>query len=80
MAKRAIPLVDLSKFTEGTPEERTAFVAELGKAFHEIGFVGVINHGIPKQLIDDFYRSSRAFFALPEDVKRKYEIPWLGSI
>jgi isopenicillin N synthase-like dioxygenase len=79
MAKRAIPLVDLSKFTEGTPEERTAFVAELGKAFHEIGFVGVINHGISKQLIDDFYRSSRAFFALPEAVKRKYEIPGLAG-
>lgn len=79
MAKRAIPLVDLSKFTEGTPEERTAFVAELGKAFHEIGFVGVINHGIPKQLIDDFYASSRAFFALSEDVKRQYEIPGLAG-
>jgi len=79
MAKRAIPLVDLSKFTEGTPAQRTEFVAELGKAFHEIGFVGVVNHGISKQLIDDFYRSSRAFFALPEEVKRQYEIPGLAG-
>ncbi len=79
MAKRAIPLVDLSKFTEGTAEQRTEFVAELGKAFHEIGFVGVINHGISKQLIDDFYASSRAFFALPEAVKRQYEVPGLAG-
>ncbi len=79
MKNRAIPLVDLAKFTHGTPEQRTEFVAELGKAFHEIGFVGVINHGIPKQLIDDFYRSSRAFFALPEEVKRQYEIPGLAG-
>ncbi len=79
MANRAIPLVDLSKFTEGTPEQRNQFVAELGKAFHEIGFVGVVNHGISKQLIDDFYRSSREFFALPEEVKRKYEVPGLAG-
>ncbi|MCC6726450.1 MAG: isopenicillin N synthase family oxygenase, partial [Saprospiraceae bacterium] len=79
MKNRAIPLVDLSKFTQGTEAQRTEFVAELGKAFHEIGFVGVINHGIPKQLIDDFYAASKAFFALPEEVKRKYEIAGLAG-
>ena len=46
--KRAIPLVDLSKFVNGSAAERTAFVQELGDAFHNIGFVGVVNHGIPK--------------------------------
>ena len=79
MKKRAIPLVDLSKFTHGTPEQQQEFVKELGTAFHEIGFVGVVNHGIPKQLIDDFYKASRAFFALPGEVKKKYEIPGLAG-
>lgn len=79
MSKRAIPLVDLSKFVNGTPEQRAAFVEELGGAFHEIGFVGVINHGVSKQLIDDFYAASKAFFALPEPVKRKYEVPGLAG-
>ena len=51
----------------------------LGTAFHEIGFVGVINHGIPKQLIEDFYAASRAFFALPPAVKKKYEVPGLAG-
>ncbi|MDX1939879.1 MAG: 2-oxoglutarate and iron-dependent oxygenase domain-containing protein [Saprospiraceae bacterium] len=79
MSKRAIPLVDLSKFVNGTSAQRVEFVAELGKAFHEIGFVGVINHGVPKQLIDDFYSASKAFFALPEATKRKYEIAGLAG-
>lgn len=79
MSKRAIPLVDLSKFVKGTPAQRAEFVAELGEAFHEIGFVGVIHHGVSKQLIDDFYSASKAFFALPEAVKRKYEIPGLAG-
>ncbi|GAB4246146.1 MAG: 2-oxoglutarate and iron-dependent oxygenase domain-containing protein [Saprospiraceae bacterium] len=79
MAKRAIPLVDLSQFVDGDEQQRKDFVAALGKAFHEIGFVGVINHGIPKQLIDDFYAASKAFFALPEAVKKKYEVPGLAG-
>ncbi len=79
MTKRAIPLVDLSKFTYGTAQQRQAFVEALGQAFHEIGFVGVIHHGMPKALIDNFYAASRAFFALPEEIKRKYEVPGLAG-
>ena len=71
--QRAIPVVDLSKFRSGTSQERQAFVETLGKAFHEVGFVGVVNHGIPKSLIDDFYTEAKAFFALPVDIKRQYE-------
>ena len=79
MSKRAIPLVDLSKFVNGSPEERQEFVQQLGNAFHEIGFVGVINHGIPKSLIDEFYSEAKAFFAMPVDVKRQYEVPGLAG-
>ncbi len=79
MSERAIPLVDLAKFVDGTAAQRADFVAELGKAFHEIGFVGVVNHGVPKQLIEDFYHASRNFFALPTEVKRQYEIPGMAG-
>ncbi|RMG86430.1 MAG: isopenicillin N synthase family oxygenase, partial [Bacteroidetes bacterium] len=51
----------------------------LGHAFHKIGFVGVKNHGVPKALIDAFYDASKAFFALPEAVKRKYEIEGMAG-
>ena len=74
-----IPVVDLSQFTDGDAAERSAFVDQIGKAFHEVGFVGVVNHGIPKQLVDDFYAASKAFFALAEPVKRKYEIAGLAG-
>jgi len=79
MKKRAIPVVDLSTFVDGNAEQRTAFVKKLGDAFHEIGFVGVVNHGISKQLIDDFYAASKAFFALPKDIKSKYEIAGMAG-
>jgi isopenicillin N synthase-like dioxygenase len=79
MSERAIPVVDLSRFLSSSEEERAGFVAELGRAFHEIGFVGVINHGISKELIDRFYGEANAFFALPESVKKKYEAPGLAG-
>ena len=76
---RAIPLVDLSLFINGDTTNKSCFVNELGRAFHEIGFVGVINHGIPKELVDQFYRAAKAFFSLPEYEKLNYEIKGLAG-
>lgn len=79
MSKRTIPVVDLSKFVTGSESDKKAFVAELGKAFHEVGFVGVVNHGIPKDLVDGFYKASKAFFSLPVETKRKYQVEGLAG-
>lgn len=79
MSNRAIPVVDLSKFTSGSEADRNAFVKEIGDAFNSIGFVGVVNHGIPKQLVGDYYNASKAFFSLPKTTKRKYELSGLAG-
>jgi isopenicillin N synthase-like dioxygenase len=79
MGKRAIPIVDLSQYIHGNVAERRAFVETLGRAFHEIGFVGVKNHGIPDALIDGFYQNAKAFFEQDLAVKRLYEIPGLAG-
>lgn len=71
---RTIPLVDLARFERGNDEQRKDFITQLGRAFHDIGFVGVTGHGIPKELIDDFYVAAKKFFALPVETKRKYEL------
>ncbi len=68
-----IPVVDLSQYLQGDEQAKAAFVAALGKAFKEIGFVGVVNHGIPKELVNKFYTESQAFFALPREAKKEYE-------
>jgi isopenicillin N synthase-like dioxygenase len=77
--ERTIPLVKLSDFTRGNDAQRAQFVDDLGRAFREIGFVGIVDHGIPKQLINDFYAAAKAFFALPEETKKKYEISGLAG-
>ena len=76
---RTLPLVDLDQFTKGNITQRDQFVNALGDAFHEIGFVGVVNHGIPQDLVDRFYEGSRRFFSLPVEMKRKYEIPGMAG-
>lgn len=72
MSERTIPVVDLGKFVNGNEEQRTEFVKEIGKAFHEVGFVGVKNHGVPLELIDGFFNASKDFFSLPVDKKQQY--------
>jgi len=74
-----VPLVDLSTFVEGSASEKAAFVKAIGDAFHNIGFVGVVNHGIEKSLIDSFYSSSKEFFGLPKSIKQKYEIEGMAG-
>ena len=78
-APKGIPSVDLSDFLSGIETKKMQFVADLGKAYEEIGFVAVRNHQIPDELIDELYAKNKAFFELPKDVKKKYEIEGMGG-
>jgi isopenicillin N synthase-like dioxygenase len=55
------------------------FAQLLGSSFEEYGFAIIADHGIPSELILRAEEKARAFFALPEDVKRKYLIPGGGG-
>jgi len=52
---------------------------KLGESFGEYGFAVVQDHGIDQDLIAKAEELSRAFFALPEDVKRSYFIQGGGG-
>ena len=69
----AIPVVDLTDFLSGDPKTKSDFVQQLGKAYEEVGFVAVKNHGIPDTLIADLYKYVQQFFSMPQEQKRKYE-------
>src|ERR1700730_17162161 len=75
----AIPVVDLSDFQTGDPRKKQKFVNELGKAYEEVGFVAVKNHGIPDKLIGDLYKYVQQFFAMPYNAKKHYEMPGLAG-
>lgn len=74
-----IPRLDLNTYLNGSAEERKRFSDDIGRAFNETGFVTITNHGLSKELIDNLYKQVKALFALPEEVKLKYEIPGLAG-
>jgi isopenicillin N synthase-like dioxygenase len=75
----SIPSVDLADFVSGDPARKAAFVQQLGKAYEDVGFVAVKNHGIPDELIANLYSNVQQFFQLPYEIKHKYEIPELAG-
>ncbi|TZF83049.1 isopenicillin N synthase family oxygenase [Pedobacter sp. BS3] len=74
-----IPRLNLDDYIKGTPAQKKQFSDDIGKAFTEIGFVTIANHGLPQQLLDDLYDQVKKFFALPDEVKRSYEKPELAG-
>ena len=75
----SIPSVDLADFLSGDTVRKNDFVQKLGKAYEEVGFVAVKNHGVPDELIGDLYKYVQEFFSLPLDHKKNYEIPKLAG-
>jgi isopenicillin N synthase-like dioxygenase len=59
--------------------DRDAFAQALGRSFEEYGFAVLADHGIPDELIHRAEEKARAFFALPEEVKRKYALGQGGA-
>lgn len=74
-----IPSLDLADFTRGTADQRAKFVADLGKAYNNIGFVSIKNHGLSDELTESLYSTVQKFFSLEDEVKSKYEIPGLAG-
>ena len=56
-----------------------AFSDELGASFARYGFAVIADHGLDQALIDAAVADAKAFFALPEDVKRQYHEPGAGG-
>ena len=74
-----IPVVNLADFLSSDASLKQQFVQQLGKAYEEVGFVAVKNHGIPDELIKRMYQQVQDFFSLPSEKKKKYEIPELAG-
>lgn len=60
-------------------EDPDGFARKLGRSFEEYGFAIIADHGIPDELIREAEEKAKAFFALPEEVKRKYHIAGGGG-
>jgi isopenicillin N synthase-like dioxygenase len=75
----AIPIVDLADFLSSNAARKQQFVSELGKAYEDVGFVSVKNHGISDDLIAAMYKYVQQFFSMPLEKKKNYEVAGLAG-
>lgn len=68
-----IPSLDLADFYGDDPAKKKKFVADLGAAYHNIGFAAIKHHFLTAELQDRLYTVIKNYFALPDEVKKKYE-------
>lgn len=69
----AIPVLDLAPLLAGAPGAVERLGAELGRAFTEVGFYTVQNHGVPEALVQAMFRAAERFHAQPLDAKLAME-------
>lgn len=69
---KALPEVNLKDFTSGDPVKRAKFVQALGQSLSDYGFVSISGHGVPPELIEQYYQIAPQVFALPMDTKKQY--------
>ena len=74
-----IPQADLNDFLSKDPIKLKSFVEKIGASFEEIGFLALKGHFLEPQLQTALYSEIKTFFALPEKIKKQYEIEGGGG-
>lgn len=74
-----IPNLDFNLWKNGTEADRAEFVAALGKAYTDIGFITIKNHGFDEAVQEKLYKQAASFFQLDTATKAKYEIKNLAG-
>jgi len=73
-----IPVIDLAPFAGGDAAERRGVVLAVARACEEVGFFGIVGHGVDEAAIAAIQREGRAFFALPREEKMRVVRPGPG--
>ncbi|CAI6236629.1 unnamed protein product [Periconia digitata] len=71
--KMDLPTLDFSKYLRGTPSEKQQLGEALIKSFVKHGFVKLINHGIPEDIVRQYQASTKELFDLSLEAKREFE-------
>ena len=71
----SVPIIDISGYFEGAVAERLKIAKQIDEACRTIGFLVITGHGVSSDLIERTQQVSRAFFDLPEAIKRRYVAP-----
>src|SRR5437764_7418519 len=75
----SVPVIDLTPwFVPAGPDRdeaaRAAVAAEVDAALRSVGFFLITGHGVPDELRARVRAQARTFFALPDEIKRRYAV------
>ena len=70
LAGEEIPILDLGPYLAGEDGALERLADELRYAQENVGFLFIVNHGVPRDLIKRAHANLVRFFDLPDDVKR----------
>jgi isopenicillin N synthase-like dioxygenase len=71
----AVPLVDISPYVaDGTPEDKAEVSRAMDAACSTVGFVQILGHGIPAQVLAGLTEAVDAFFGQSLETKNQYRV------
>src|SRR5258707_7540646 len=75
MSASSIPVIDIAPFRAGDLYGRRVVAAAVDRASRDIGFFGVVGHGISEPAFRACYDTAMAFFDLTLDEKLRVKRP-----
>jgi isopenicillin N synthase-like dioxygenase len=70
-----VPVIDISRFHDGSAEDKRAIAGQVNQACQDIGFLVISGHGVPQELIARMRKVSEAFFDLRLEEKMRVARP-----
>jgi isopenicillin N synthase-like dioxygenase len=67
----SLPIIDLGPWLSGDRTARAEVARSFDRAYREVGFLQVVNHGVNERTISGAFDAMNAFFTLEEGTKRR---------
>ena len=66
-----VPQIDIKALTStsSSDTERQNVLIQIDDAMRNIGFMSVVNHGVPQEVIENAVHTAKRFFQLPPEIK-----------
>ena len=78
VAAAKVPVIDYGPYFAGEPGALERLAEQVRDACENIGFLYVLNHGVPQEIIDRGFAASRRFHALSLEQKLKLRLNQIG--
>jgi isopenicillin N synthase-like dioxygenase len=75
---RDFPVVDISKLVGGSERAKRSLAGRVDQVCRETGFLAIVGHGIPEDVIGGVRTTAQSFFDLPLDKKLTVKMPYVG--